>query len=285
VKAWWLMAVLGMIAGGLLPGHSAFADSLRITPLHYNATLVKGESKKGFVDIANPSGSAVKLKLTVQAFRQIDDEGNLEFFDDEQVSKGVMLDYTEAELGPRETLHLAFSIDSSKLPSGEVFAAIFASTQPQQVEGAQSSVRVGTLLSIVNGASTDRKATIASLAASPFQIGDALTASFVVKNMADPRQSTGYYPQIVVNVWPYTTKTIEGPLVFAGRARSVDYRQQGDYLGVIKLTAHAETGEKSTYFFAITGYWRWLLPITATVAVGAGGVLVRRLRRQRATAR
>ena len=279
------MAVLGMIAGGLLPGHSAFADSLRITPLHYNATLVKGESKKGFVDIANPSGSAVKLKLTVQAFRQIDDQGNLEFFDDEQVTKGVLLDYAEAELGPRETLHLAFSIDSSKLPSGEVFAAIFASTQPQQVGGAQSSVRVGALLSIVNGASTDRKATIASLAASPFQIGDALTASFAIENTADPKQSTGYYPKVTVTSWPYGSRVVDGPLVFAGRTRSVEYRQQGDYVGVIKLTAHAEAGEKSTYFFAITGYWRWLLPIIATVAVGVGGVLVRRLRRQRATTR
>lgn len=276
-----LLAGLVVLGSGwlLLGSDMAAASSLRVAPLSFEATLAAGEKKKGFVDFTNPESGNVKVSLRVQAFRQIDDTGRLEFFDSEQVAAGITLDYTEAELGPRETLHLAFLLDGTKLPAGDVFAAIFASAQPPSASGSQQVVRVGSLLSIVNGTPSERKSEIAHLAAPWLQTGQGLQASFAVKNVSDPKKSTGYYPNITVTTWPFGGKEVKGPLVFAGRTRTVDYRQPGNYIGPIRITVRTDTGLKSTYALAVTGFWMWLLP--ALIVVVAVSWMVFRLTERR----
>lgn len=91
------------------------------------------------------------VKLAAQAFRQTDNAGSLEFYDDETIRQGVLLDYTDATLRPRETLHLAFVLDGSKLAPGDNFAAIFATSVPAQNGAGEQAVRVGSLLIISNG--------------------------------------------------------------------------------------------------------------------------------------
>lgn len=248
-------------------GAHASALSLRTAPLSYETTLAKGETKKGFVDISNSDSTAQTVRFEVQAFRQIDDDGSLQFYPSEQIAAGIRLDYTEAQIGPRETLRLAFAIDSKKLPGGDVFAVIFASTTPIGSLSAMQSVRVGTLLMIQNGTPSQHYATISEISAPFLQIGEVVQAQLAVTNTADPNLSTGFFPKIKIDMKPYGTTTAKGPLVFSGRTRTIDYRQPGNYFGFVLIEASTGGDSKSRVVFAITGYWRWLMPIIAVALI------------------
>src|SRR5689334_4309658 len=100
----------------LLTSEVANAATLRIAPLQYRTTLKKGETKKGFVDVNNPSNTTVRIVTQVQAFTQIDNNGGLQFYDNEQVAQGIKPDLSTFDLGAKETLRLYFSVDGTKLP-------------------------------------------------------------------------------------------------------------------------------------------------------------------------
>lgn len=251
----------------LLSTPVASAASLQISPLRYDAELTQGEKKKGFVDVTNPKTSAVVVRLSVQAFRQIDNNGSLEFYDSETIQKGILLDYEEVEIGPRETLHLAFLLDGTKLASGDNFAALFASTIPEEQGAGEQTVRVGTLLIIQNDTPSAHEAVIEDLSGSLLQFSDGLRVSFAVRNTAPAEQMTGFSPTITVKAWPYISDTVTGPLVFAGKSRTVDYVKKGNYLGLLPVKVKTGASEKVTYQLVITGYWRLLVPILL-VALG-----------------
>jgi hypothetical protein len=242
------------------------ATSLKISPLRYDTSLASGEKKKGFVDVTNPSTQTVKVKLSVQAFRQTDNSGSLEFYDSETIHAGVLLDYSEAEIGPRETLHLAFVLDGAKLASGDNFATIFAHSVPDDDGAGEQTVRVGTLLLIENGTPSAHEAAIQNLSGYPIQFSDGLRVSFGVHNTAEERTATGFSPTITVRAWPYIDDTVTGPLVFAGRTRSVDYVKKGNYLGILAVHVKTGTSEQVLYSVLITGYWRFLVPILVCAA-------------------
>ncbi len=243
------------------------AASLTISPLRYDAELAAGEKKKGFVDVTNPSAQEVNVTLSVQAFRQINDDGALEFYDSKIVREGVALDYSEVTLGPRETIHLAFLLDGSKLASGDNFAAIFASSVPSENGAGEQTVRVGTLLIISNATPSAHDAVIQNLSGQFLQFSDGLRVSFEVRNTANEGAATGFSPVITVKAWPHIHDTVTGPLVFAGRTRTVDYVKQGNYLGLMAVRVATGDSEQVTYRLLITGYWRLLLPILV-VALG-----------------
>jgi hypothetical protein len=236
------------------------AASIQIQPTIYkNVILKKGEKAKSFVDISNPTATTQEIRLTVQRYKQIDDSGSLTFFDDESVSKGVKLDLDNFELNPRDSIRVFFQLDGTILPFGDIFAAIFARTVPRDGMVAQA-VQVGTLLAVTNGTPAAHTATIDNLSASPFQWSDSIDAALTVKNTAPEGSATGFFPQITVNLQPYSSRTVEGPLVFAGRSRSVSYTQKGSYFGIIRLNVQTDSGQASRWLFAVTGYWRWLAP-------------------------
>lgn len=254
----------------------AHADSLKIAPHSYEATIQKSEVKKGYIDVSNPGNTSIKIKLETQAFRQIDDEGSLEFFDSEQLSAGVKLDFETLTIGPREAYRVYFLLDGSKLPEGDVFGAIFASTIPTPGAGARQSTRVGTLLLLQNGTPASRVADIASFAASFLHIGDGLTAKVAVHNPGDPKKVTGFVPSITISTAPYGSKNVKGPLVFADRTRTFDYVQPGNYFGPIWFAATSGDSSKGRLIFAITGYWQWLAPVLV-VGIVIVGVIFRKI--------
>ncbi|MEO5691294.1 MAG: hypothetical protein ABIQ64_03860 [Candidatus Saccharimonadales bacterium] len=243
------------------------ALGLKIAPLSYEAELQKGEIKKGYVDISNPSSSSIKVKLEAQGFRQIDDEGSLEFFASEQIKAGVKLDFETITIGPREAYRVYFLLDSAKLAAGDNFGAIFASTIPVPGNGSTQSVRVGTILTVQNGASDARLGEVTSFVANWLQVGEELSATTTVKNTADPQKATGFYPSIQASTAPYGSRTIKGPLVFAGRTRTVEIQHPGAYFGPVLLGAHVGDSSRTSLVFAVTGYWRWLAPTIALVVI------------------
>ncbi len=258
-----MLVFLGVATLSLLHTSSVSANSLSISPLQYKSKLAIGESKKGFIDVVNPSATEVEIKLKVQAFRQIDDQGGLEFYDNDAVSKGVKLDLTNVKLLPREGVRVYFILDGTVLPNGDVFAAIFASTV--SVNDAIVSIpaaQVGTLLLLENGNPTAHNATIKSFDAHWFQLGEAVNSQITINNTDPPGgKAIGFFPEIKFSLKPYNERTIDGPLLFAGRTRVVDYKQNGDYFGPILVQATVGGQTESRLIFAVTGYWQWLAPL------------------------
>lgn len=265
-------SILTLALGFFYLSADVSALSLKIAPLQYETTLEAGEKKKGYVDISNPETFAVKVNLEVQGFRQISDDGTLEFYDSPQISQGLLLDFEQVTLGPRDAMRVYFLLDGEKLPSGDVFASIFASTEPVSESGSRQSVRVGTLVMATNGTPAAHTADVSFIDASWLQIGDGLSATLTLSNPEDQREFTGFFPDVTIKAQPYGETVARGPLLFAGRSRDVDYRREGSFFGPIFIEAQANGESQSRLIFAVTGYWVWLSPLL-TVIITAGVIV------------
>lgn len=259
----WIVGALTLI--GLLVvsgGPSVHAESIRITPLQYQAELKKGERKKGSVDISNPTTETVALKLYVNGFSQVDSKGNLTFFDDEQIKKGLLLDYDSVTLEPRQTLRLFFIADGTKLPPGDVFGVIFAETIPADNPGTSTAVRVGTLVMLTNGTPGPRTAEISDVAIPFFQTGDVFSGEVSVKNPAEKGSATGFFPEMTVEIAPWGGRSeFKGPLIFASHTRTFSFEKSSNQFGIYTVKIRANNAEKTVSVFLMTGWWRILVPV------------------------
>lgn len=281
MKMWVCVALLALsvaVFGNALP---VSAESLRIQPLQYKTELKKGERKKGFVDIANPSNEAVEAKFYVEAFKQVDSKGNLAFFKDEQLQKGLLLDYDSVKIGARQTLRLFFIADGTKLPTGDVFGVIFAETSPVGT-GARTAVRVGSLVMITNQTPGSRNAEITDVTVPFLQIGSMVTGTATIKNPAPKGQATGFSPKVSVSVTPWgATSKQDGPLIFAGISRTVEFEQPSNAFGVYTVTVTANNAKKSAPVLLVTGWWRIIAPIMLLVIAFACVVIWHKARPSR----
>lgn len=264
----------GLVAILAIAGYMFFAappvlaePTIGLQPLQYVETLKKGERKKAFIDVTNPSSQPTVVQFKVQAFKQINEKGTLSFYDDDKISNGISLDYQEREIPARKTLRLFFIVDGTKLPSGDVFAAIFAQTKPDQ-GAAAPSVRVGTLLILTNGTPGVRQAIIESLKMPFVHIGDSINGEVKIKNIAPANTSNGFFPKVTIDVWPFgPTKTITGPLVYAGNTRTIVFDEPSNRLGIYKISAIHGGSTKSQWALVVTGVWRWVLIVIFTVII------------------
>ena len=254
-----LVITIGVVM--LSDGFSVGALSAKIAPLKYEAVLSAGESRKGHVDIVNTGGEAAVFSLDVRAFRQVSDDGSLSFYDDARIDEGVRLDVTEIELQPGEGARIIFGIDGTKLPEGDVFAAILVQSSNPDRSGVNASVSVGTLVFIQNGTPSTHDARVESLSASLFQYAPTISVTMDIANPASESENTGFFPEVDITFKPYGSDKITAPLVFAGRTRSIEYRKDGSFFGPVLVEVATNGDRKSVWVFAVTGFWRWLAPI------------------------
>lgn len=259
------LSLLGMSVLFIAPESHAVA--LKAAPLEYRTSLKKGEKQKGFIDVSNPSKDTVRVTTSAQAFRQVDNDGSLQFYDNEQVKAGVRLDLDEFDLGPHEAVRMYFLLDSTKLPSGDVYAAIFFTTasaaQPNQVGQA---VRLGTLLSIVNGTPGPRAASIMDLSVPWLQLSDTIRGSYDIKNTARPGSSTGFYPTVSLYASPFgQTKEQKGKLTFAGITRSNDFSLSVFPLGLYYVSATYGASSKAQWVVVASPLALLILAVLAAV--------------------
>lgn len=270
MSRWVLICILAIVAE-LVLGQPVNAESLRIQPLQYKAELKKGERKKGFIDVTNPSNVPVEAKFYVQGFRQVDSKGNLNFFKSEQLEKGLLLDYESVEIGAGQTLRLFFIADGTKLPTGDVFGVIFAETLPLMQTGAKTTVRVGSLVMLTNQTPGSRTAEITHLLVPFFQLGSHVKGEIAIKNPAPKSSATGFFPDITIGVSPWgKALTKEGPLLFAGITRKVDFEQPSNAFGLYQVNVQANNASKTAMVFLITGWWQVIVPLMMIGLVVAG---------------
>lgn len=283
-RAVWAVAAAAVVAGAysmLLPG-TGQALSLRVQPLSYRTALNPKDKKKGFIDIHNPTGQQLRLQTSVQGFRQVNDQGELEFFESEQLQAGIVPDFSEFTLRPGQTMRMVFLLDGSKLPRGDVFAALFVGTQPQAQAAGASAVRVGTLLMLTNGPAPPHTADVTGLKVPWLQWGS-IGGSYRLRNTSNAQQSQGFVPTVTVAVWPWrTAQPHTGRLVFAGRERWSEFRQPTHRLGLYMMEVGYGASRQRQIVFVVS----WVgLAVCFGVAV-AGAVLVRwRVKRRTAPQR
>lgn len=263
------------VAVGVLSPLSANALSLKMQPLSYNGTLEVGEVKKGFVDVSNPTSQTLQLKTSVRGFTQTDNNGSLKFYDDPQISAGIIPDLSDFELGPMEAIRMYFVLDGKKLPEGDIFAALFVTTQPDTANSKSiESVQLGTILTVVNGKAGPRTANIESLNVDQFQFGSNITGAYVIKNTTDDKVASGFYPEVTLKLTPFGGQiTNRSPLVMAGRSRESQFAFNGSHIGLYKLSAIYGSSDKSSWVFVLTGFWRLILPFIVFVFIVGLGVM------------
>lgn len=264
-----------------------YAQSVQIQPLLYREAFKPGEVKKGFVDVANPSASTLTLVPEIQAFKQIDNDGNLQFFDSEAIEGAITPDLSEFELKPKEALRMYFVIDSKKLPGGDNFAALFLRSKGDSKNGIGTSVRVGTLLVLQNGDPGPREAEVVSLSGDLFQWGRGAEATAAVKNTADPTKSTAFFPVVKASLKPFGSNvTVDqppaSPLIFAGITRKVNLELPSNVIGFYRLEVSAGKNTASKWVFLVTGFWRWVV-IVSLIVVPVAATLWWKLRSRRHT--
>lgn len=280
------LVAIAILASVLLYAPLAGAEPLlSVQPLQYREDLQSGERKKAFIDVSNPAPQASTVQFGVQGFRQIDDKGSLQFYDNEQLRDGIQLDYQEAVIPAYKTLRLYFVVDGSKLPTGDVFAVIFAKTKPEQGIAAPS-VRLGTLVILTNGSPGAREARIEALEASPLQIGESLRGTVRIKNTAPASSSSGFFPEIKLSSWPFgPSRTLSSPLIYAGNTRTVGFDLPSSQLGIFKLRASYGDSSQERWIVLVTGVWRWVSVAVTLVIIGAIAWLFWRHRSRRSAHR
>ena len=252
------------------------ATGLKIAPLEYRTVLKEGEVQRGFVDVSNPSSMAVVVDIQTQGFRQINDDGGLEFYEDRELTTAIKPERTTLELRPKQAIRLYFTVDGRLLPKGDSYAALFFTTDPATARsGIGQSVRVGTLLSIVNQTPGERRAEVTGAAIPFFQLSDTIQGSYRIKNTG--KEGSGFYPRVEVSAWPSgESKSIDSSLVFAGRERQNDMSVNVGY-GLHRVDVAFGDSKQSAWVLTLAP---WMLVLGALIGciVAAEIVLLRRRR-------
>lgn len=272
------MGILSVLMTTLvMTGSTASAIGLKVQPLQYKAAVKNGENLQGFIDVSNPSSVAVNVSVSVQGFRQINNDGGLEFYQDERLSAGIRPEQSSLELGSREAIRLYFTIAGKTLPQGDIHAALFFTTEPAQAQsGVGQSVRVGTLLSLVNETPGVRKATLTGFSAPLLQLDDTINGEYRIKNTGP--KDTGFYPTVEVTAWPNgSARQVEGSLVFGGRERTNDVTYKTGY-GIHRINVKYGQSSASRWVISVAP-WMVVLGLFVLVIVAIELLLIKRRRK------
>lgn len=268
------MITAALIAATLFVSGDASALGLKVAPLQYKTTLKENERSRGFIDVSNPAGQSVSVQTSIQAFRQINNEGGLQFYDDRQVQLGITPELTNFDLGPREAVRMYFTVNGANLPQGDVYAAIFFTTNLKQARsGVGQLVRVGTLLSIVNKSPGARSAEVTSVKLPLIQFSETVTGEYSIRNL--DKGDTGFYPQVEISrIFSAKSVKHEGALVFGGRTRTNDFTYDTGY-GVHWVKVGYGSSTKGQLVVTLAP-WMLVLALFIAFIVGVELLLLRR---------
>lgn len=279
---WLLSTVVVSVVLFFTPAH---AIGLRVAPVEYRATLSESEKKKGVVDITNPHDTeTIVVGVTAQGFRQINSAGDVEYYDDSRITAGLVPDFGTFSLKPHETMRMYFLLDGTKLPTGDVFAALVFRTKPVEnlvATGLVNELQVGVLFSVVNGKVGDRQAEITNLDIPFWQLGGTVTGHYSIKNTSNTK-GAGFFPEVTVALNPFTrSTTVTSPLVFPGIERSKDFNLSTDRFGFYKLSISFEGSTKEQWVFVASSWHLQLIGLSILLVGGwfAGRALYIRRKR------
>jgi hypothetical protein len=256
------LIVILVLGFGLWP-ESALASSLKVSPLKYQEIVPADKAKLGFVDVSNPTDSSQEIISEVQAFRQTNLEGDLEFYQDARIAEGIQVATKSFVLGPREAARIAFTIDPVKLGKGGAYGVIFFRTAPPVNPGSTSSIatstKVGTLIILNVGSEIKAEGRIKFLKLPWLQLGkDGIKGTVEYANTASLAGAVAFNPTFQIKAAPWgKSQLLEGPLVMPGNTRRIDIAKPGSYLGPVPLRVNDQVGggRHTVWVLAATGFW------------------------------
>lgn len=265
-----IKAAIGIVSLALIFSAVIASDAgalgLKVAPLEYRTSLEKDEKKRGFIDIANPISQRIKVTTSVQAFRQTDNNGSLQFFDDSQIKAGIVPELTTFVLEPREALRMFFTVDGAVLPEGDVYAAIFFTTEPAVVRvGVGQQVRVGTIISLVNHTPGERNAVVTDLQLPFMQLGSQIRGTYAIENTGN--NTSGFYPKVEITAWiGGEERRQQGALVFGGNTRT-NYFELDAGFGIKRISVKYAGSVRSAWVLLLPSWSVAVFVVLAVLAV------------------
>ncbi len=252
---------IALLLGALLlmPAAAPAAEvtpALKIAPLQYQETIPLGKIKQGFIDISNPTNQTLHLSSSVQAFRQVDTAGHLQFYESERMRLGIIPELSTFDLGPREAIRMKFTIDP-------IFVRTIPDASANQGNRLITSARIGTLMILTIGTGGVERGTISRLEVPFFNFGSGIKGSLDYKNSGPSAKSVAFKPMLTAKVgfWG-SAEQVKSSLVLPDSTRRIQVEQKGSYIGFIPVkiasTNTKTTQSTTTYIIAMTGYWRIL---------------------------
>lgn len=269
--------IAALCAAYLMSASHVDALGLKVAPLKYEEHMELGSDKSGFVTVSNPNDTTITVSTYVRGFRQIDLDGNLEFYESEHLSEGIKINVDKFDLGPREAARLLFTVESNKLPEGGVYAVLFFETTAQKSSTDTSSIetgsRVGTLLILENGDKGVKQGAIEDLDVGFWQSGSGIEGA-VLYNNTDAELALGFNPELTGNVLWGKDRSIDSGLVLPGVTREFPFEFDGNYFGLLPITfADDVGGSEATYWvFAVTGVWQFIVPFAILALLASTGL-------------
>lgn len=259
----------------------AVESAVSLRPLKYETKLSEGERKRGVIDITNPTAQSQKLTVSVEGFEQIDDEGALQFYADEAIEAGVKLDLKEFSVPPHDTMRFVFELDGSKLPDGDVFAAILFETNADDEGMVRQRARMGTLLLIENGTPAAREAIVTGLSVERMVFDGQINGVYRIKNTAS-EERTGFRPEVTLRLEPWGSEaTNQSALVFSGRERANQFSLRSQLPGVYRISA-SYGGSSEQKLVVLVPWYLWIiagLTVVILIMISRRRVARRRPRR------
>lgn len=252
----------------LISNAPASAAGIQIAPLKYQTNL-NGKTMKGSVDITNQSATTQNITIQVQAFKQVNNKGDLQFYSNPLITSGITPDYNQFTLKPYERIHLYFLLNGRELPKKRIFAALLAQAEPVQSSyNITPILRVGTLLMLKNGnGDQPKQGKISNWHVGLFQFGSGISGSFNFKNTEKGGNSSGYFANFKVTL-AGASDSFSSDLVFPGISRPQSFYLPASRIGLYRLNLTSDTGASSSqWVFVLTGFWRWLLPLIVFLAI------------------
>jgi|GEM_PF-796674 len=286
----WLIAGCAALASlaaiaWTTPEAQAAAPGLQLNPLEYQSSLKGPDVENGFIDVANPGDTSINVVASVEGFRQADLAGDLSFFTSSQLDQGIVVGLPQFNLGPRQAVRVAFSVDPGELPKGGVYAVIFFRTVPPSQSSSTSfiaeSANVGTLLLLQNGPAQDI-GRIRQFSLGFWQFGSGLSGGGQYENTNATAAPVAFSPKLTSHVWPWGRATgFTGPLVLPGATRTFTFNRPGSYFGLLPVTLTDPTSGAVTirWVLACTGLYAFALLIV--VLLGLLALIMRLTRRSK----
>jgi len=260
-----------------IPARAALPE-LRLSPLKYTEHLQLGHPKIGWIEADNPTGATAHVELEVQAFRQINDRGELEYYNDERLKSAITPALPSFDLGAREAIRVKFTIDPNRLGPGGAYGVIFLRVSSGNPAASQinTTARIGTLLILDVAGGGTKSGYITSLAVAGFVYGSrpVLPVDFSYTNTGKGAAALAFAPDLKATLgWFGKAQHFTGPFVFPDRKRSAQIKVAlGDRFGPTRLSIQdtsGRSGPATRWVFLVTGIWTWLSPLLGLVLVFA----------------
>jgi hypothetical protein len=250
----------------------AGAPALQITPLQYEDNL-STTVKNGHIDVSNPTDAAVTIEASIRGFRQQGTDGDLSFYDDQDLAAAIKLDVSSFELAPRDAIRVLFSVDPAKLPPGGTYAAIFFRTTPNEHSSGNTSyvaqsANVGTLLILRNGGPAPTGG-VKVLSLPFWQFGSGIGGAATVANTSKSPGGVAFRPALTARVLPWG-KAVQQKygLILPGSTRKFTVWRPGAFFGLLPVTVidGSTHTHRTVWVFAVTGWWGWVVLVALLAA-------------------